>query len=86
MQSHPVPKKPFEYISMDLFEVVYIEKKRHFLIMVDHYSDYFELNEIMDMTAATVINKSNQQFSRHGLPKECVTDGGPCFQGKFKEF
>ena len=86
MQSHPVPEKPFEYISMDLFEVVYKEKKRHFLIMVDHYSDFFELDEIMDMTAATVINKCYQQFSRHGLPKECVTDGGPCFQGKFKEF
>lgn len=86
MQSHPIPVKPFEYVSMDLFEVVYKGKKRYFLIIVDHYSDYFELEEITDMTSVTVINKCNQQFARHGLPKECVTDGGPCFQGKFKEF
>ena len=47
----------------------------HF-ITVDHYSDYFEVDELQDILSATVVHCTRQQFARHGIPKCCVTDGG----------
>ena len=49
--------------------------------MVDYYSDYWELEELADYTACTVIDSCKRQFSRHGTPHIVFTDNGPPFSG-----
>ena len=49
--------------------------------MVDHYSDYIELDSLSGSTSAnTVIKAMKQQFAPHGIPDELVTDNGPQFE------
>ena len=59
---------------MDLFSL----NKSTYLIMVDYYSDYWELEELTDYTASTIINCCKRQFSRQGTPH---IDNGPLFSG-----
>ena len=48
--------------------------------MVDHYSDFFELDPLSGNTSAnSVIRALKRQFARHGIPDECITDNGPQF-------
>ena len=48
--------------------------------MVDHYSDYIELDSLNPNTSAnTVIRAMKRQFARHGIPDELLTDNGPQF-------
>ena len=39
MQSHTIPSRPWERVSADLFRL----DGSHYLVLVDHYSDYIEL-------------------------------------------
>ena len=45
--------------------------------MVDHYSDFFELDSLRNTTASTVIGGTKRTFAQHGIPDECKTDNGP---------
>ena len=48
--------------------------------MVDHYSDFTELDSLSTNTSAnTVIRAMKRQFSRHGIPDELLTDNDPHF-------
>lgn len=87
MTSHDIPLYPFQYISMDILETEYESKSRKFLVMVDHYSDYFELDLLKNMTAASVIKICKMNFSRHGIPARICTDNGTNFNcQEFKQF
>ena len=45
--------------------------------MVDHYSDYIELDSFSrNTTANTVIRAMKRQFTRHGIPDELIADNG----------
>ena len=49
--------------------------------MVDHYSDYIELDSLSRNTSAnSVIRAMKRQFARHGFPDELITDNGPKFE------
>lgn len=50
MQTHPIPVHPFQIISMDVFFAEYRGDKRKFLVTVDHYSDFFEVDLLKDLT------------------------------------
>ena len=39
MLSPPVPTRPWQFISQDLFEF----QQKQYLVTVDHYSDFYEL-------------------------------------------
>lgn len=87
MLSHDVPKSPFERVSIDICELVINEKNRKFLITVDHYSDYFEIDELKDMKSKTIIDICRRNFSRHGIPIVCVSDNGTnLVSNEFKKF
>lgn len=50
-------------------------------IIVDHYSDYIELDSLRGNTSAnSVIRAMKRQFARHGIPEELITDNGPQFE------
>lgn len=87
MQSHSIPEFPFEQLSMDIFEATVKGKRTNFLVIVDHYSDFFEVEKLEDMTSQTIIELCKPQFSRHGFPKQVTTDGGPSFvSAEFRKF
>ena len=74
MKSHTIPIRPWSKISADLFQL----DGNNYLVMVDHYSDYIELDSLSGNTSAnTVIKAMKRQFARHGIPDKLVTDNGP---------
>jgi transposase InsO family protein len=83
MQSYPVSEYPFEQVSMDLFE---FDKKQYFL-MVDHFSDFFEVELLHNMEANTLVKICKKIFARFGTPKIVYSDNAKYFVGgKFQEF
>ncbi|XP_055623224.1 uncharacterized protein K02A2.6-like [Toxorhynchites rutilus septentrionalis] len=79
MQSHAIPIYPWQIVSMDVFFAFYQGKKHQFLVTVDHYSDYMELDGLKDMSAKTLSETCKRNFSRHGIPQIVNTDNGTNF-------
>ena len=79
MMSHEIPIYPFQYVSMDCFETKVQGRKKNFLITVDHYSDFFELDILDNMSPRSVIKASKNNFARHGIPQRICTDNGTNF-------
>ncbi|XP_055619559.1 uncharacterized protein K02A2.6-like [Toxorhynchites rutilus septentrionalis] len=82
MLSHRIPVYPFQLVSMDVFFGKYLGRDRKFLVTVDHYSDFFELDILKDMTPESVINTCSKNFARHGKPQLILTDNGSNFVNK----
>ena len=56
-------------------------------MMVDHYSDYFELESLTNVAASTVIRAMKRNFACHGIPDTCISDNGPQFDcHEFSQF
>ena len=71
--SHEIPSRPWQKVCTDLF----MFDQYHYLIAVDYYSSFFEVDKL-DMTdSRTVIDKLKMQFSRHGVPEMVISDSGP---------
>lgn len=86
MTSHEIPSYPFQHVFMDVFTTDF-EGKSQNLITVDHYSDFFELDILKDMTHGTLIGCCKKNFSRHELPARICSDNGINFNSKeFKLF
>lgn len=82
MQSVQIPKYPFQVVSMDICELDEGSKKRRFLILVDHYSDFYEVDEIPNMEAVTVIKCCKRNFARHGVPEILLADNQSNFKSQ----
>ena len=79
MKSHTIPLRPWWKISADLF----LLDGNNYLVMVDHYSHYLELDSFSVNTSAnSVIRAMEQQFAHHWIPDELITTNGP--QGLLK--
>ncbi|XP_055598551.1 uncharacterized protein K02A2.6-like [Uranotaenia lowii] len=79
MKSHAIPVHPFQVVSMDVFFYDQQGSKRKFLITVDHYSDFFEVNLLKDLSPETVIAVCKQNFARFGIPQRAIADNGTNF-------
>jgi hypothetical protein len=80
---HDVPVYPFQYVSMDVFSVGDVK----YLVTVDHYSDFFELDKICTLTANEIISICKKNFARHGIPQRVCTDNATNFANEvFKNF
>ena len=75
MLSTPIPEYPWQFVSQDLFKF----ERSNFLITVDHYSDYIEVDLLENTLSSTVIAKSKATFCRYGIPEVNLTDNGPQF-------
>ena len=83
MKSHPLPDNPWQVVSQDL---CYFEGS-DYMVTVDHYSDFIEVDELEDTLSSTVAKKSKAQFARHGIPEVLLSDNGPQFIGTdYKSF
>ena len=63
------PSRPWERISMDLFEY----GGRTYFITVDYYSRWVEIKLLTTQTAKSVITAAKQLFSTHGIPDIVMT-------------
>ena len=85
MSSHPSPSsKHWSRIAMDIMTVF----DRNYLITVDFYSDFWELDALPNNpTAASVIRYCRRSFSRHGITDVFVADTARQFDCKeFDQF
>ena len=81
LQQHELPSRPWKKVAADIFELA----SQTFLIIVDYWSNYFEVAEQHTKTSLSVINRV--QFARHGIPAVLMTDNGPEFASReFEEF
>ena len=83
LQPDELPSRPWQKIAADLFHL----GQQTFLIMVDYWSNFFEVVEIHKKTAQAVITQLKVQFARHGIPEVLIMDKGPEFDNQeFKSF
>ena len=70
-------------LGCDLFEF----DNRNYLITVDYFSTFFEIDRLEHATAKYVIKKIKAHFARYGIPEVLVSDNGTQFTSQdFNEF
>ena len=52
-------------------------KGKQYISLVDHYSDFIEVGELVDTTSDTIIHFLKEKFSRYGIPDCAVTVNAP---------
>jgi len=83
MISHEIPSRPWQKVAIDLFQL----HDKEYVITVDYYSNFFEVDRIFNKTAKEVISKVKAHFARHGIPDEVVSDNGqPFASAEFQDF
>ena len=58
---------------MDLLELA----GKNYVIQVDYYSNFSEINELKKTTTQAVINGLWPHFMCHGVPSKLISDSGP---------
>uniref|UniRef100_A0A3B3SWI2 Gypsy retrotransposon integrase-like protein 1 n=1 Tax=Paramormyrops kingsleyae TaxID=1676925 RepID=A0A3B3SWI2_9TELE len=77
------PLFPFEEVASDLFEF----EGKHYVLIVDYYSKYIEVEELKDLLCRSTIKALKSQFCCYGIPTTLRTDNGPQFASEeFKDF
>lgn len=83
LMTHEIPDRPWSRVAMDIFSL----EGEDYLITVDYYSDFWEVDKLSNVTSKTVINCSKVHFSRYGVPDVVVSDNGGQFDSdEFREF
>ena len=73
----------FQKIGTDLFEL----ETRHYLVIVDYYTNLIEVDYLKTTTTKEVMNKMKAQFARYGAPAELVSDNASQFtSAEFQNF
>jgi len=79
----PVPSGPWEHVAEDLFDF----DGNKWLVMVDYYSEYFEIEKMDHTTGQDIILQNKRWFATHGIPMKVTSDNGPPWNGyEWKKF
>ena len=70
LRPHEVPSRPWQAVGVDLFE----HDEKHYLITVDYYNNYWEIDRLTSTKASMVISKLKNHFARYGCPDKVVSD------------
>jgi len=70
--SQDVPDRPWAKISTDLFDL----DCKSYMVTVDYFSYFFEINRLYDLKVCTVIRKLKSHMARYGILDEVVSDSG----------
>ena len=73
--SHDIVDRPWEKVGVDMLTY----KGTDYLITVDYYSNYWEIDRLEDTKASTTIRKLKAHFARFGIPTTLVSDNGTNF-------
>jgi transposase InsO family protein len=83
LQLYPVPSRRWATLGTDLFEW----HGKMYLVTVDSYSGWFEMNTLLDTSTTTVVQKLKSHFARFGIPDMVISDSGSQFTSReFKNF
>ena len=83
LMSHEIAERPWEKIGTDLYTI----NGQDYLIVVDYFSNFWEIDHLPNTTASTVIKKLKCHFARQGIPDIVISDNGPQFAcKKFSNF
>jgi transposase InsO family protein len=83
MCPHEIPMRPWSKVGTDLFSF----NNRAYLITVDYFSNFWEVDCLTDTRSSTVIHKLKAHFARHGIPDIVISDNGPQYSSQeFKQF
>ena len=83
MISHEIPSRPWEKVGCDLFDF----EDKPYLVCVDYYSDYFEVDRSFGKRGKEVISRIKSQFARHRIPDQLISDNRPPFSSRvFQKF
>ena len=83
LMPHEIPDRPWAKVGVDLFT----KFNNDYLITVDYFSGFFEIDHLRKTTATTVITKLKNHFARYGIPEQLVSDNGPQFScAEFAQF
>ncbi|CAM1318541.1 Uncharacterised protein g6958 [Pycnogonum litorale] len=75
----PLPENPWSHIAADICQV----GRNHYLVTVDLYSRYIEIQQLRTLTTSAVIERLKTTFAHHGIPDLFTSDGGPQFASKY---
>ena len=75
MKPHVIPDRPWQKVGTDLFTV----DNKQYLVTVDSYSRYFEVDELTSTTSNAIIRKLSTHFARHGISEVATSDNVPQF-------
>ncbi len=73
--SHETSEAPWQIVATDLFSI----QEKNYLVTVDYYSNFWELDRLYDTSSTAVICKLKTHFARHGIPEKMVMDTGNQF-------
>ena len=80
---HEIPDRPWQKLGIDLFSI----KNRNYLVTVDYFSQFFEVDYLSDTTSLTILSKLQAHFARYGLPDKIISDNAPQLTSKdFEDF
>ena len=83
MISHEIPKYPWQIVATDMFYL----NRDDYLLVVDHYSRFWEIFQVSNTKRLTIITKMKTVFARHGVPEIVKSDNGPQYSSReFAEF
>ena len=75
MAEQSIPEHPWENIGIYLFQI----GSDNYLVTLDYYSNYFEIDELTTTSSEAVITKVKTHFARCSIPDIVVSDGGKQF-------
>ena len=73
LKSHAVSSRPWQNIACDLMDLSGFV----YLVTVDTYSDFIEVDRLSSKRAGDVIKQLNIRMARHGISEKLMTDNGP---------
>lgn len=73
LRQHSDGKRPWDKIATDLFMI----ENRNYLVVVDYFTNFIEVDYLPSTTSNAVIEKMKKLFTRFGIPREIISDGGP---------
>lgn len=83
LMSHEVPSRPWAKVGTDLF----VFDNKNYLITVDYWSNFWEIDYLIDTKSTTVIKKLKAHFARQGIPDSVMSDNGPQYASQdFQKF
>jgi len=83
LRRHEVPERPWQKVASDIFTFC----DRNYLVTVDCFSNFIEVDYLPDTQSKTVITELKVQFARYGIPDILISDGGPQYtSSEFKSF
>ena len=71
--SHEIAERPWEKIGTDLYTI----DGNDYLIVVDYFSNFWQIAHLTDKKASTVIRKLKCHFARQGFPEVVISNNGP---------